>query len=912
MALPLKQLTIAVIALSLGLSGLAWKVAEGSLDLPFDLPSWVSVLSDDSLSLNEIKEIARQVTVRVQVGEQSASGTIVFARKDANATTYYVLTNRHVTDVAAEYRLVTVDGETHVATLMNGVDARYDLALLEFRSANPYAVATTGYLETLPPEEKTVVAAGFVTGSDDITIERGALEFIPDRALTGGYRLGYSAAVQQGMSGGPVLDNQGQLIGINGMGMNPVLSSAYDFADGTPPDAATIARMRSLSWGVPLAALTDAAPDLLQVLKPVNAPNGAVLGSVALSGKIGAVNAEAEQVTVRLEVASAVKGAQGAQGSGVIIARKGQNYYVLTAEHVVRSSNEQPRRYCERGCRVVMPDGRSFDRKAKHVTLIPGADLAVVRVNSTQEYPVATLSDQRVANDRDPGFLVVSGFLGETRMISGGFPQSFGLTDSKGGDISRALSTGQELVYTAASYHGFSGGPIFDLGGRVVGIHSASDVQTGDVAIILGHSLGVPLRERRSLLTAAGVPAAALHWKREPLPPLITTEDVLAIVRSGLFTLKQPPADGDFAAWMNYGSQLWRIGGRHDDAIAAFQRAIDLDPQSHLAYYGLGLALQGDGQQSKAAQAFEQATVKKDNFIEAWRDWGLVLREADLLTEAIAKLTAAIERDVNLNPGESRNFGLFFYRGATYSKLGKYDAAVADYDKALALNPDLAYAYNNRGFAYSNLGKYDAALADYGKALALNPDDAEAYYNRGVTYSNLGKYDAALADYGKALALNPDDAEAYNNRGVTYDKLGKYDVALMDYGKAITLNPDLAEVYYNRGVTYSNLRKYDAALMDYDKALALNPDFAGVYYNRGTTYVQLEKYDAALADYGKALALNPNFAEVYYNRGMIYGNLGQYDAALADFKKAETLLCAQGHPACPQVRKNIKLLQTSR
>ena len=70
-------------------------------------------------------------------------------------------------------------------------------------------------------------------------------------------------------------------------------------------------------------------------------------------------------------------------------------------------------------------------------------------------------------------------------------------------------------------------------------------------------------------------------------------------------------------------------------------------------------------------------------------------------------------------------------------------------------------------------------MANYDKAIELNPNDAGAYYNRGVAYYKQGKYQQALADYDKALELNPQGATIYNDRGVIYYIQGRYQKAIV-------------------------------------------------------------------------------------------------------------------------------------
>jgi tetratricopeptide (TPR) repeat protein len=88
------------------------------------------------------------------------------------------------------------------------------------------------------------------------------------------------------------------------------------------------------------------------------------------------------------------------------------------------------------------------------------------------------------------------------------------------------------------------------------------------------------------------------------------------------------------------------------------------------------------------------------------------------------------------------------------------NAAIADYDRALQLDPRRFDAYNNRGSTKRKKGAFDAAIADYNRALELMPNNADLYNNRGDAERAKGDFSAAIADYNRALKLNPKHSEA--------------------------------------------------------------------------------------------------------------------------------------------------------
>ncbi|WP_299623492.1 tetratricopeptide repeat protein, partial [Pelagibius sp.] len=122
-----------------------------------------------------------------------------------------------------------------------------------------------------------------------------------------------------------------------------------------------------------------------------------------------------------------------------------------------------------------------------------------------------------------------------------------------------------------------------------------------------------------------------------------------------------------------------------------------------------------------------------------------------------------------------------------HNDLEQFEKAVADYDKAIELDPKYAAAYNNRGNAHDDLEQFEKAVADYDKAIELDPKYAAAYNNRGNVHYDLEQFEKAVADYDKAIELDPKDAIAYKNRGRLRFILGQFVKAEQDLTKSTKL-----------------------------------------------------------------------------------------------------------------------------
>jgi tetratricopeptide (TPR) repeat protein len=194
---------------------------------------------------------------------------------------------------------------------------------------------------------------------------------------------------------------------------------------------------------------------------------------------------------------------------------------------------------------------------------------------------------------------------------------------------------------------------------------------------------------------------------------------------------------------------------------------------------------------------------------------------------------------------------LFFVsQGADHHARGEIDRAIADYDKAIRLDPKNVAAYSGRGGAYYDKKEYDHAIADYDRAIMLG---AGAYIYRGYAYSAKGDFDHAIADSGQAIMLDPKSAGAYNNRCWARMIVGQQlQQALSDCSESLRIQPNSADTLDSLGFAHLKLDQLDDAIVDFNAALEINSKLASSLYGRGLA--KLKKGDSAGADGDMAAA----------------------------------------------------------
>ncbi len=235
-----------------------------------------------------------------------------------------------------------------------------------------------------------------------------------------------------------------------------------------------------------------------------------------------------------------------------------------------------------------------------------------------------------------------------------------------------------------------------------------------------------------------------------------------------------------------------------------------------------------------------------------------------------------------------RQASLYSDRGVAKWRLKQLNEALADFTKAISLNPDYAPAFNNRGNVYLDMNRAEDAFKDFDRAVTLSPDFGAAYSNRANANQKLKKIEAAEKDYRKAIELMPGSAIPLNGRGKIASQADQYYTGLRYLNRAIALNGQYAPAYQNRAAIFTAMKRDEDAAQDLDKVIALSPDNAGLYVARGQAFAREKRWQQAFRDFTKALELAPDNAAALVGRASL--NLDRRrDLAMEDLNRAISL-----------------------
>jgi len=756
--------------------------------------------------LGDLGEKARKFTVRIDSSDGGNGSGIIIAQ---NGDTYTVLTAAHVFGEKdniykicgyCNYQILAPDGKQYpVEKSTIKTESGVDLGVVKFTAPNQnYQVATLANYN--PNDDDYMLTAGYPQLGNNspwrFTIgqifekEQGLLEsnqsdFQTDSSgksqtassLTGGYELVYSSITYGGMSGGPVLDSLGRVIGIHGRAEG---EQAFD--DQTGDRGTSNGRVQlGYSLGIPVSTFLGLATRLgVQAQKvetdPVpqlNAEQRKSIQAAILTTDIDKGNATASQW----------------------IERGNQLWRLRRYQEAITAFDEAIRLKPAFVYLAYYGKGLALGWSGKYSEAIDALESAT---KLKPEFVAAwqTLSEAyRGFQQPEKGLIAIEKAIELQPNNPNLYNQKWVLL----GNLKRYVEA--EAVINKA----------IDLNPRAVFYNNRGflyfEHKTGELA----------LADFNKAIDINPQFAAAYNNRGSLYKEQKKWELALADYNKTIAINPQLASAYNNRGNLYYEQKQWEL------ALTDYNKAIAINPQYAKAYNNRGFLYNEQNKRELALADYNKAIAINPQFGDTYINRGILYAEQKQWELALADFNKVID----INPQYAKAYN---NRGVLYYEQKKWELALADFNKAIEINPQYADAYYNRGVLYDKQKKWELALADYTKAIAINPQYAKAYYNRGVLYHEKKQWELALADFNKAIDINPTDALAYNNIGIGLIKYeqGAIDEAVKQWQQAIKLDNKAAEAHLALAVVLYSKGEQEKAYKLAQTALNLDKNFADI------------------------------------------------------------------------------------
>ncbi len=298
-------------------------------------------------------------------------------------------------------------------------------------------------------------------------------------------------------------------------------------------------------------------------------------------------------------------------------------------------------------------------------------------------------------------------------------------------------------------------------------------------------------------------------------------------------------------------------------------------PQDQLS---LALAQQAAGQSAEASSNFLQVLKVQPGNVVALYSMLVIESSAGRYVAAMAYANRAVAANSGFAP-------TYLARSMLHVQLGNLAEALADADLALRLQPDLAGAasqrqsvlaaidpsvpspqqldpvwqLNSQGIQAQQAGQVDAAAGFFRQALQLESSNFAALYSMGVITNQQGLFSEAMAYLSQAVASEPTNAKAHFALGTTLQSLALYEAALASLDKALNLNPLYVSACTNKATLLHSMNRQHDALLTLDTGLEASPGNEDLLNNKAYLLTEFKKYQVSAAIFKQLLDKNPDY-----------------------------------------------------
>jgi tetratricopeptide (TPR) repeat protein len=330
--------------------------------------------------------------------------------------------------------------------------------------------------------------------------------------------------------------------------------------------------------------------------------------------------------------------------------------------------------------------------------------------------------------------------------------------------------------------------------------------------------------------------------------------------------LDQAIADFDQALWtetsvvnacQTLGNILQALG-RFDESVDWHARAVQTSRDRSDLFSGLGHLYAQQQRWNEAIASYQQTLKLRPAHAEACWNLSNIYALLNQPTEALEYRHRALRQSPHWATCQSH-----FSLGNELMANDQVEAAIAAYDRALALDAAFVPAHCNLAVAFSRQGNHEAAIAAYRCGLELDPSQVEACLGLGRALERQNQWQEALSWYRQAVELDPQSVEAQFALGRLLLQQEAWNESFVVYRRAIELQPAAFEPYYYLGYTLLKQRQYAQATTAFRQAIERNPTPAEPYYYLAQALCQQRQWAAVIPTALHVIQRQPNLLDIY-------------------------------------------------
>ncbi len=303
---------------------------------------------------------------------------------------------------------------------------------------------------------------------------------------------------------------------------------------------------------------------------------------------------------------------------------------------------------------------------------------------------------------------------------------------------------------------------------------------------------------------------------------------------------------------------------RTDRAIECFQRGLEIEP-SFQTYYNLAVVLTAEGRSAEAKAAYQNALEINPDHADSYYGLCKVAEQQNDLQQALTHCQQAVERSPD-------SFAASYTLGTLLLKLNRWEDAAVAYQQALKLNPEFAWSHHNFGYVLLRQGQLQAAAERLQYATQHLPDSPWSFYHLAEVYNQQGQWGLAAAAFLSAAQLQADLPGIYYHLGHVLRRhlAAGVEAAIAGYQPNAT-----PEFYAETAAALKQVNQLDGAYFCYRIALHLQPNRNDWYSELEQIWATREQLYARMAELRAGLEQDPNHSWLYTELGNLLANQGE-------------------------------------